>query len=82
MSTLFISLVTIVGIIMLIGLYFLPTIIAGFRKKTNFTSILLLNFFLGWSLIGWVVAIVWAASVDNKPQQIVINNNGRNDNGV
>jgi hypothetical protein len=77
-----ISLGAIIGIIMLIGLYFLPTIIAGFRKKTNFTSILLLNFFLGWSLIGWVVAIVWAASVDNKPQQIIINNSGRNDNGI
>jgi hypothetical protein len=43
-------------------IYFLPAYIA--RKKRNGTSIGLLNIFLGWTLIGWVVALVWATKKD------------------
>jgi hypothetical protein len=42
------------------GLYFLPAIIAAVRHTHNSTGILLLNIFLGWTLIGWVVALVMA----------------------
>ena len=45
-------------------IYFLPTIVALVRQKRNFVSILLLNLFLGWTLIGWIVALVWASTVD------------------
>jgi len=41
-------------------IYFLPTIIGW--KKRNIASIMLLNLFLGWTFVGWVIAIVWAAS--------------------
>jgi len=43
-------------------IYFMPTLNAYHRKHPNFNSILLLNLFLGWTLIGWVVSIVWSAS--------------------
>ena len=36
-------------------LYFLPTIVALLRERHDKISIFLLNFFLGWSLIGWTV---------------------------
>jgi len=55
--------------------YFLPTIIAILRQKTNTGSIFALNLFLGWSLIGWVVALIWALSSDNLRTQTVIVNN-------
>ncbi|HKT69026.1 MAG TPA: superinfection immunity protein [Terriglobales bacterium] len=45
-------------------IYFLPTIVALVRQKRNVVSILLLNLFLGWTLIGWIVALVWASTVD------------------
>jgi len=45
-------------------LYFLPAIIALARNKRDTTSILLLNFFLGWTAIGWVIALVWALRQD------------------
>jgi hypothetical protein len=41
-------------------LYFLPTIIAVARKVRNQGSIVVINFFLGWTLIGWVVALAMA----------------------
>ncbi len=45
-------------------MYFLPTIVAFARSKRDTTSILLLNLFLGWTLIGWVIALVWAFKTD------------------
>jgi len=45
-------------------MYFLPTIIAALKSKRDTVAILLLNLFLGWSVIGWIVALVWAAKND------------------
>jgi hypothetical protein len=45
-------------------IYFLPTIVALVRHKRKVVSILLLNLFLGWTLIGWIVALVWASTLD------------------
>lgn len=47
-------------ILILGGLYFLPFIIALSRDRKNTAAIFLLNLFLGWSLIGWVVALIWS----------------------
>jgi len=49
-----------VGVIAGLLLYFIPSIVAFKKRRDNKISILLLNIFLGWSLIGWVVALVWA----------------------
>jgi hypothetical protein len=45
-------------------LYFLPAIIAFARSKRDAVSILVLNLFLGWTMIGWVIALVWALKED------------------
>ena len=42
--------------------YFLPTIVASHRRHPSTIGIFILNLFLGWSLIGWVVGLVWACS--------------------
>jgi len=41
-------------------LYMLPTIIAAVQQRTNTGAIAALNVLLGWTFIGWVVALVWA----------------------
>lgn len=41
-------------------IYFLPTYIARKRHHNNTAAIFILNLFLGWSLVGWVIALVWA----------------------
>ena len=53
-------------IFIIIVLYFLPTISAFERKKKNTSSIFVINFFLGWTIIGWIVALSWALSKDDK----------------
>ena len=57
--------------VIIFAIYFLPSII-GYKHR-NANSICLLNLFLGWTLIGWVVAIIWAVSEDKKETIIVDN---------
>lgn len=45
-------------------MYFLPSIIGLARNKRDLLAIFLVNLFLGWSVIGWIVALVWAAKND------------------
>lgn len=44
----------------LIVLYFAPTIEAYRRHVVDRGSVLVINLFLGWTLIGWVVALAMA----------------------
>jgi len=69
-STSFVVMIVIIG---LIATYFLPTIIALILHKRNTLAIFMLDLFLGWSLIGWVIALVWAVAKD-KEQMIIIQN--------
>ena len=46
----------------LVQLYLLPALVALTRRHHNTGAIFLLNFFLGWTVLGWVVALVWAAT--------------------
>jgi RsiW-degrading membrane proteinase PrsW (M82 family) len=59
--------------VLIVTLYFLPSIVAASRKKQNTTAIFAVNFFLGWTFLGWVVALVWALTADPAPptQQFV-----------
>ena len=47
--------------------YLLPTGIAVGRKRSNTGAICVLNLFLGWTLIGWVIALIWAVAKDDTP---------------
>jgi hypothetical protein len=49
-------------LILSVALYFLPAIIAAVRHTHNATAILLLNLFLGWTVVGWFVALLMALS--------------------
>ena len=51
-------------------LYFMPTIVG--HNHRNVLSIFLVNFFLGWTVIGWIVAMIWACSAEARPQVLMI----------
>jgi hypothetical protein len=53
-------------LLILIIIYFAPTIIAFIRQKENAVSILMLNLFLGWTFVGWVIALVWSFMVEEE----------------
>src|SRR5437660_1260147 len=59
----------ILGLLALVGFYFLPSIIA-FSRHQQEGMVFVLNFFLGWTLVGWVVAL--AISAGSKSQPMVV----------
>lgn len=47
--------------VMVLGLlYLIPTVIAVYRGHDHVGPIAAINILLGWSLLGWVGALVWA----------------------
>jgi hypothetical protein len=49
--------------------YFAPTIAAAGRDHDSIDGIAVLNLFLGWTLIGWVIAMSWACARPRFRQQ-------------
>jgi hypothetical protein len=47
-------------IVLIFAIYFLPTLIAFLRQHKNSLAIFLLNLLLGWTVLGWVVSLVWS----------------------
>ncbi len=54
--------------IVAIPLYMLPSFVAAGRKCKAAAGIVVVNLFLGWTFIGWVVALAWAASGEATPR--------------
>jgi hypothetical protein len=49
-------------VLIIILVYFVPSFFA--IGKRNIASIFILNLFLGWTLVGWVIALIWAFMKD------------------
>jgi Superinfection immunity protein len=47
-------------------LYFLPAILG--RHKRDAAGIFLVNLLLGWTIIGWIIALIWACSSEDYPR--------------
>ena len=56
--------------------YLIPSFIAFARKAPDKFAITALNTFLGWSVIGWVIALIWAfKNFDYVPPDLKIKQN-------
>jgi hypothetical protein len=49
-------------------LYFLPVIVAGIRKVQAWGGLFALNLLLGWTVVGWLGALIWAASGETESE--------------
>ena len=58
---------SILFILFVFVIYFLPMLVAWKRKTSKRDGIALLNLLLGWTFLGWVIALVWAVS-DSKAE--------------
>ena len=45
-----------------IALYFLPFGLAKYRKHHQSDAILMTNLLLGWTVLGWIAALIWSAT--------------------
>lgn len=52
--------------ILILMIYFLPATIAVFRDHNNAGAISVLNLLAGWTVIGWIAAMVWASTNNLK----------------
>ncbi|MBI4301627.1 MAG: superinfection immunity protein [Chloroflexi bacterium] len=50
----------------LLGLYFLPSIVALNRGAKNPFPTIIINFFFGWTFVGWVVALAMGAGARTR----------------
>lgn len=67
----FISVVALIVIVVVAALlYFVPTIVAFARKHANVGPIAVINVFLGWTLVGYAVALAWAFMSQQQQRHI------------
>jgi hypothetical protein len=50
----------------LIVAYLVPTIVAAQRKHNKVGAIFALNLLLGWTLLGWVIALAWSVNDNTR----------------
>jgi hypothetical protein len=50
-------------------LYFLPAIIG--RHKADAMGIFIVNLLFGWTVIGWIIALIWACAAERVPVRVV-----------
>jgi ABC-type transport system involved in cytochrome c biogenesis permease component len=54
--------------LVLVLIYMLPWLIAMLRDHHNRSAICVLNLLLGWTALGWIIALVWALT--NPPKTL------------
>lgn len=59
-------------LLIILVLYLLPTFIAVTRKHPQTGALFWLNLLLGWTLLGWIAAFVWAFT--NPAPSVIITN--------
>jgi hypothetical protein len=58
-------------------MYWLPTIVAIVRRTPSALGVAALNFFLGWTVIGWIIALVIALAAYPAERVVVIEGRAR-----
>lgn len=53
-------------------LYFVPTVVAKYRNIKTPQGPILLNVLLGWTVLGWIGALIWAACAPVAPAVITV----------
>ena len=67
-----------VFLIILLALYFIPSIIALMRSHKDMPAIAAINILLGWTFIGWFVSFIWSLSDPkgrNATQTVIVQAN-------
>lgn len=57
----------IVEVVFALAIYFLPAILADRRKRHDLLTIALFNACLGWTGLGWLLALYWALQPNPPP---------------
>ena len=70
------ALLALIGIILAITLYFLPSIIAYKKNHANKIAIFILNLAFGWTFLAWLACLIWAfIDVDGEATENLLKGN-------
>ncbi len=58
-------------------MYWLPTIVAILRRTPSALGVATINFFLGWTVIGWIIALIMALAAAPATQRVTVYVDGR-----
>jgi Superinfection immunity protein len=56
----------------LVAIYFAPALVAFFRRQQNRWFILAPNFLFGWTIVGWIICLAWAARAPAGEPVVVV----------
>ncbi len=62
--------IMVILLILIVILYLLPTLLAFARDIPRRKAVTVLNIILGWTLIGWFVAFLWATLEATTPDEV------------
>jgi hypothetical protein len=51
---------TVIKAVLIAAAYGLPALVAVYRRHRRAEAIAVVNLFLGWTVVGWLAALVWA----------------------
>ena len=66
--------VKILYLIVFVAILLFPSFVAGVRNHNNFTPILLVNLILSFTIIGYIIALIWSFSDNIKKRKREIKN--------
>jgi Superinfection immunity protein len=60
-------LATVALILVVLGMYWLPSIVGYYRRVPDLVSVVVTNALLGWTGVGWLVSLLMALRVADRP---------------
>lgn len=55
--------------VLALAIYFIPFLLALVRGHPDTLAIFVLNILLGWTFVGWVLALVWSLTSKGRPPE-------------
>jgi len=55
------------GPLIVLVVYPVPSFVAALRRHNAALNIMIINLWLGWTIIGWIVSLIWACDLDVEP---------------
>jgi Superinfection immunity protein len=58
-----------IAVLIALSLYLLPSMVAALRGHLDAAAIFVLNLVLGWTGLGWLVALIWSLTGNARRNQ-------------
>ncbi len=62
------AVIFVLSILIGVGSYFFPSLVAQARNTKHPVVIFLLNFIFGWTVIGWIALLIWATRQQQRAE--------------